>query len=303
MFRGPSHSVQGHIHYPPSHQQYSTYLSPVPSHPSLQQATFPPPMPHPHYQMGCSMLVYTNTQLAVQNFVPPLPQLMHMHTAHPGMAMDTEEDNRSDFRDPQFVVVPSIATPYAIEMALNSSVISCLRKGWGEYIPMAYFASRFADSSSVTDQGESLVFEVDKVKVKSKRLVDYPISKIMATDFTEIAAAYPRAVFNHFIPGKSGCVGTPKVVNIASMIKGLFRLVTTRPDFIQNFETYKQYIEKALRDWFNNKEKNNQINLFHENLYQMTFNTECRKLATAVSEEQCPSSSSPSRSRASKRSF
>ncbi|KAE9388135.1 hypothetical protein BT96DRAFT_947824 [Gymnopus androsaceus JB14] len=72
-------------------------------------------------------------------------QFTHMQAAHPGMAIDTEEDNGSDFRDPQFMVVPSIATPYTIETALNSAVICCLWKGWGEYIPMAYFASHFAD--------------------------------------------------------------------------------------------------------------------------------------------------------------
>ncbi|KAE9396809.1 hypothetical protein BT96DRAFT_941363 [Gymnopus androsaceus JB14] len=147
-FQEQSYSSENRIQYPPLRQQYSAYPSPASSHPSLQHAAFPPPMPHPHYQMGYSMPVYTNTQLAVQNFAPPLPQFTHTQAVHPGVAMDKEEDDGSDFRDPQFAVVPSIATPYAIETALNLAVISCLRKGWGEYIPMAYFASRGSHWSS-----------------------------------------------------------------------------------------------------------------------------------------------------------
>ncbi|KAE9386732.1 hypothetical protein BT96DRAFT_1005787 [Gymnopus androsaceus JB14] len=110
-FREPSYASQAQIQYPPSRQLYSAYPSPASAHASLQHNAFPPPMPHPHYQMGYSMPVYTNTQLAAQNFAPPLPQFTHMQTAHPGMAVDTEEDDGSDFRDPQFAVVPSIATP------------------------------------------------------------------------------------------------------------------------------------------------------------------------------------------------
>ncbi|KAE9387358.1 hypothetical protein BT96DRAFT_1005208 [Gymnopus androsaceus JB14] len=124
-FRAPSRSVMPQIHYPPPA--------------GAQQFTYPQPMLHPQY--GIALPVYTNAQLVAQNFTPPLPAFA------PPQAQ----------QDMQFActVVPLIATPYSIETGLNSAVITCLRKGWHEFIPMAYFANRFADSASITDEGES----------------------------------------------------------------------------------------------------------------------------------------------------
>ncbi|KAE9384272.1 hypothetical protein BT96DRAFT_1008244 [Gymnopus androsaceus JB14] len=163
-----------------------------------QQFAYPQPMLHPQY--GVALPVYTNAQLAVQNFTPPLPSFVPPQAQQDMQfaGMNVEEDDGSDFPDPRST------------------------KGWHEFIPMAYFANRFADSASVTDEGEALVFEADKVKMKSKRLVDYPIHKITPTDFTETAAAYPRAIRDHFIPGKAGHVGTTKALAIADMFQGLF---------------------------------------------------------------------------------
>lgn len=216
---------------------------------------------------------------------------------------------RPTWADPRLATVPSLSAPFHIEHAVNNLVVANLRKGFVTYIPIAYFASRFADSSiKPIESGESILIDDSGLKVKSKTFQDYALSKISMTDFASISMNLPRCIRTHFIPGGIGQVGCELSHSLADMFQGLFLMIQMRPDFEVSFEVYKEYVDRVLRQWHSYPETNTRVDLFHEGLFQMVFNMyQARSLSSSSSSSTSSSSSKPisssGSSKQSKRSF
>lgn len=215
---------------------------------------------------------------------------------------------RPTWADPRLATVPSLSAPFHIEHAVNNLVVANLRKGFVTYIPIAYFASRFADSSiKPIESGESILIDDSGLKVKSKTFQDYALSKISMMDFASISMNLPRCIHTHFIPGGIGQVGCELSHSLADMFQGLFLMIQMHPDFKVSFEVYKEYVDHVLRQWHSYPETNTRVDLFHEGLFQMVFNMyQARSLSSSSSSSTSSSSkptSSSGSSKQSKRSF
>lgn len=241
--------------------------------------------------------------------IPPLNELRDPFPVELPVELPARRQ-RPTWSDPRLATIESFAAPFRIEHAVNNLVVSNLRKGFQSYIPIAYFASRFADTSIKSiEAGESILIDDSGLKVKSKSFQDYAVSRITLSDFASIAVNFPRCIREHFIPTSGQMTtGSPLAHALADMFQAMFLMVQMRPDFEVCFEVYKEYVDRVLRQWHSFPERPMRIDIFHEGMYQLVFNTYQAKsfslnTSTSSSTSSSSKSSSSSTSKTSKRGF
>lgn len=166
----------------------------------------------------------------------------------------------------------SYSEPFKLECIANNLVASTLRGGLKSFIPLAYFASRFADSTlksvESADTSAIILDGSGGVKVKAKSFTDVPLSQIDLNDFNSIARGMPKAFHQHFIPKGATTLGHRLALLIADMFNEMFNMVKDRLDFELGFDIYKIYVNRAYRQWFMFPSINTRIDVFHPGLYQ-----------------------------------
>ncbi|KAE9387838.1 hypothetical protein BT96DRAFT_1004756 [Gymnopus androsaceus JB14] len=155
--------------------------------------------------------------------------------------------------DPNKAQMHSYTEPFRLEPIANNLVASTLRNGLKTFIPIAYFASRYADSTlKPVESADSSAIILDGsggIKVKAKTFAEVPLSQITLNDFNSIAR-HPRALA------------------IADLFRAMFDMVQECSDFELGFDIYKIYVDRAYRQWFAFPNENIRIDLFHPGLYQ-----------------------------------
>lgn len=166
----------------------------------------------------------------------------------------------------------SYAKPFKLECVANNLVASTLRGGLKSLIPLAYFASRFADSMlkpvELADASAIILDGSGGIKVKAKSFINIPLSQLDLNDFNSIARGMPRALCQHFIPKGATAPGHRLALLIADMFDAMFNMVKDCSDFELGFDIYKLYVDRAYQQWFTFPNNNICIDLFHPGLYQ-----------------------------------
>lgn len=185
---------------------------------------------------------------------------------------EVDSDLKGSWQDPTRAELYSHAEPFRLESITNNLVASTLRAGFKTFIPLAYFASRFADSTlrpvESADASAIILDGSGGIKVKAKSFTDVPLSQIDLNDFNSIARGMPRAFRQHFIPKGTDAPGHRLALLIADMFDGMFNMVKDRSDFELGFDIYKVYVDRAYRQWFTFPNANIRIDVFHSGLYQ-----------------------------------
>ncbi|KAE9399068.1 hypothetical protein BT96DRAFT_1104493 [Gymnopus androsaceus JB14] len=181
-------------------------------------------------------------------------------------------DLKGGWCDPSRAQLYSYTEPFRLESIANNLVASTLRNGLKTFIPMAYFASRYADSTlkpvESADSSAIILDGAGGIKVKSRSFTEIPLSQIDMNDFNSISRGLPRAVRQHFIPKGASAPGHKLALAIADMFQAMFDMVRDRSDFELGFDIYKIYVDRAYRQWFTFPNDNVRVDLFHSGLYQ-----------------------------------
>lgn len=191
-----------------------------------------------------------------------------------GVAEDACDDHdlKGCWQDPTQALMFSYAEPFKLECIVNNLVASTLWGGLKSFIPLAYFASCFADSTlkpvESADASAIILDGSGGIKVKAKSFTDIPLSQVDLNDFNSIARGMPRAFRQHFIPKGATAPGHRIALLIADMFEAMFNMIKDRSDFELGFDIYKIYVDRAYRQWFTFPNTNTRIDIFHPGLYQ-----------------------------------
>ncbi|KAE9384645.1 hypothetical protein BT96DRAFT_1007860 [Gymnopus androsaceus JB14] len=157
------------------------------------------------------------------------------------------QDLKGTWCNPSTASLHSYMEPFQLECITNNLVASMLRSGLKTFIPLAYFASRFADST---------LKSVESADASSIILDGSGGIKIDLNNFNSIARGLPRSFRQRFIPKGAETPGHRLALTIADMFDGMFNMVKDRSDFELGFEAYKIYIDRAYHQWFTFQDKN-----------------------------------------------
>ncbi|KAG7093004.1 hypothetical protein E1B28_009303 [Marasmius oreades] len=137
----------------------------------------------------------------------------------------------------QTVVLPSSGMSH-----IHIAVVHCLSSGWSWPISLCLFAPAFKGKLANPSGSDT--------KSLFKQLNSFPISSLNRGDFHDVALHFPNAVERYFIPRDGRSTGSTLALNLAKMFRGLFDLLRSRPDFTEFFDTYKEYLQAAMDQWY-----------------------------------------------------
>ncbi|KAJ3925009.1 MAG: hypothetical protein NXY57DRAFT_1044466 [Lentinula lateritia] len=160
---------------------------------------------------------------------------------------------------------PTLAVAQTVRIL--PEVITALRKGWLEYISLAYFnpkmvciapANRRRSDNTVSLLGTDL-------QIKSKDLSHFDLARVSTDDFGEIAKTRPKALEAFLITDKShGRTGSNHAMALADFVRKTFQMVTNRDDYLECLSAYLIYMEQVLFDWKNNPKQRGVPFVFNE---------------------------------------
>ncbi|KAE9387949.1 hypothetical protein BT96DRAFT_1004639 [Gymnopus androsaceus JB14] len=139
---------------------------------------------------------------------------------------DGEEDLKGGCSDPSRAQLYSYTEPFRLKSIANNLVTSTLRNGLKTFIPLAYFASHYADSTlkpiKSTDASAIILDGSGGIKVKSRSFTKVPLSQIDMNNFNSISRGLPRSIHQHFIPKGASAPGHKLAFAIMDMFQAMF---------------------------------------------------------------------------------
>ncbi|KAJ3746889.1 hypothetical protein EV360DRAFT_76439 [Lentinula raphanica] len=136
------------------------------------------------------------------------------------------------------------------------SVLMQLRNGWRSWIPIGWFASRYNNQLRYSARNDTLHLRESGGQVSVHRGTQgfpfIPIEDLTRHDWGEISVNFPQALREHLvprIPGNRDTTGHPQALGLAVLIENFFTAVRQHPTFDLQFETWKDYVDTALRFW------------------------------------------------------
>ncbi|KAF8814324.1 hypothetical protein BYT27DRAFT_7036661, partial [Phlegmacium glaucopus] len=152
---------------------------------------------------------------------------------------------------------------------LPIAVIKELRSGFKSYIPLAlctHKACSNATRSSDAFDTEIGMNERGEIRLKQKTLTaskDYTIS---TNDFTEIRENFTRGLKKYLIFGEDVEPGGERALACAGMFSDFFSIIASRPDYTQDWPSYRGYIIEQYTSWIGRRDDSFGL-IFDEHLF------------------------------------
>ncbi|KAJ3966088.1 hypothetical protein EV361DRAFT_1015721, partial [Lentinula raphanica] len=178
------------------------------------------------------------------------------------------------------------------------SVSMELRNGWRSWIPIGWFASRYNNQLRYSARNDTLHLRESGGQVSVHRGAQgfpfIPIEDLTRHDWGEISVNFPQALREHLvprIPGNRDTTGHPQALGLAVLIEDFFTAVRQHPTFDLQFETWKDYVDTALRFWHCNPGQAINISIIDELVFMELRLTRIDRAAAAAAAAAAASNS------------
>ncbi|KAJ3746900.1 hypothetical protein EV360DRAFT_76427 [Lentinula raphanica] len=142
--------------------------------------------------------------------------------------------------------------PVGMLTSVSQAVITVLRNGWCEPIPLGHFARRnnlLFTSYTALDASSFHITEGGQVRLKTKRLHDISIMDLTINDWNEIKRNMPKAIREHLIPDDEVFPGSTEALAAAEMIENLFRIVDDQARIGEEYIPLMFYVDTKIQFW------------------------------------------------------
>ena len=159
---------------------------------------------------------------------------------------------------------------------LPISVIKELRGGFKSYIPLALCTHKACLNTSrsmdVVDSAEIGLTEKGEIRVKQKSFMTGRDHHLTTDDFTEVRENFIRGMHKYLVMGDDTVPGGVRASECADMFAEFFSIIAARPDYTQDWPSYRGYLIEAYTSWVGRRDDSFGI-IFNEHLfykYKMT---------------------------------
>lgn len=152
---------------------------------------------------------------------------------------------------------------------LPTSVIKELRGGFKNYIPLAmctHKACSYATWSTNTVDTEIAWNDKGEMRLKQKTMSAGKDYHITTDDFTEIRENFIRGMRKYLTMGEDMEPGGAMAMDCADVFSEFFSTIAARPDYTQDWPSYRGYIIESYTPWVGRRDNNYGL-VFDENLF------------------------------------
>ncbi|KAJ3976707.1 hypothetical protein EV361DRAFT_235210 [Lentinula raphanica] len=164
--------------------------------------------------------------------------------------------------------------PVGMLTSVSQAVITVLRNGWCEPIPLGHFARRnnlLFTSYTALDASSFHITEGGQVRLKTKRLHDISIMDLTINDWNEIKRNMPKAIREHLIPDDEVFPGSTEALAAAEMIENLFRIVDDQARIGEEYIPLMFYVDTKIQFWRARPERKERIDFFDFIFYRDVY--------------------------------
>ena len=152
---------------------------------------------------------------------------------------------------------------------LPASVIKELKAGFKSYIPLALCTHKACLAATRTpDAFDTEIGLSDKgeVRLKTKSMSAAKDHHIMTDDFTEIWENFIRGMRRYLVMGDDEAPGGECAFACVDMFRDFFSIIAARPDYTQDWSTYRGYIIESYTSWVGRRDDTYGL-IFDEQLF------------------------------------
>ncbi|KAF8797646.1 hypothetical protein BYT27DRAFT_7219063 [Phlegmacium glaucopus] len=152
---------------------------------------------------------------------------------------------------------------------LPIAVIKELKSGFKNYIPLSlctHKACSYATRSSDAFDTEIGMNDRGEIRLKQKTLTASKDHYLSTDDFTEIRENFTRGMKKYLILGDDTEPAGERALECASMFHEFFSTIASRPDFTQDWPSYRGYIIESYTSWIGRRDDSFGL-IFDEHLF------------------------------------
>ena len=135
---------------------------------------------------------------------------------------------------------------------LPIAVIKELKGGFKNYIPLALCTHRACTNATRSTDGIDTEIgwnDRGEIRLKQKAMTAAKDHYITTDDFTEIRENFVRGMRRYLIMGEDIAIGGSRATDCADMFAEFFSVIAARPDYTQDWPSYRGYIIEAYTSW------------------------------------------------------
>jgi hypothetical protein len=148
-------------------------------------------------------------------------------------------------------------------------VIKELKAGFKNYIPLAlctHKACKNATRSTDPIDTEIGWTEKGEMRLKQKTMNAAKDHYLTTDDFTEIRENFIRGIRKYLVMGDDTGPGGDRAIDCADMFRDFFSIIAARPDYTQDWPSYRGYIVESYTSWVGRRDDSYGL-IFDEHLY------------------------------------
>jgi hypothetical protein len=152
---------------------------------------------------------------------------------------------------------------------LPISVIKELKAGFKNYIPLAFCTHKACQNATrSTDPIDTEIGWTEKgeMRLKQKTMNAAKDHYLTTDDFTEIRENFIRGIHKYLVMGEDTGPGGDRAIDCADMFRDFFSIIAARPDYTQDWPSYRGYIVESYTSWVGRRDDTYGL-IFDEQLY------------------------------------